>query len=108
MLDTVNFDEIISDADMIFTGEGKLDSQSLRGKVVIGVAGRAKAQGVPVTVLVGGADDGEIDAAYDMGVTSVFPINRLPQDFSISRKHSEANLAHTADNILRLLKCAGR
>ena len=37
VLDTVKFDEIIEDADMIFTGEGRIDTQSLRGKVVIGV-----------------------------------------------------------------------
>lgn len=105
ILDTVHFDEIISNADMVFTGEGKLDSQSLRGKVVIGVARRAKAQGVPVVAVVGGADDSEIEAAYEMGVSCVFPINRLPLDFSISRKDSASNLAYTADNIFRLLKC---
>lgn len=105
VLDTVEFDRIISDADMIFTGEGKLDSQSLRGKVVIGVAARAQKQSVPVTVIVGGAADNDIDAAYEMGVTSVFPINRLPEDFSVSRYNSEANLGYTVDNILRLIKC---
>ena len=42
VLDTVAFDDMIGDADYIFTGEGKLDTQSLRGKVVIGVARRAK------------------------------------------------------------------
>ena len=106
VLDTVGFDNIISDADMIFTGEGKLDSQSLRGKVVIGVAARAQKQSVPVTVIVGGAADDDIAAAYDMGVTSVFTINRLPQDFSVSRYNSEANLAYTVDNIFRLMKSA--
>lgn len=82
VLDTVKFDEMIADADYIFTGEGKLDSQSLRGKVVIGIAERAKKQNKKVIAVVGGADDSEIARAYEMGVTSVFPINRLPQDFS--------------------------
>ncbi len=103
VLDTVRFDEMISDADMIFTGEGKLDTQSLRGKVVIGVGRRAKAQDVPVTVIVGGAEP-DIEAAYDMGVTAVFTINRLPQDFSVSRNYSEQNMTLTVDNILRLMK----
>ena len=103
VLDTVNFDEMIKDADYIFTGEGKLDSQSLRGKVVIGIAERAKKQNKNVIAVVGGADDSEIDKAYEMGVTAVFPINRLPQDFSISRHHSKENLGYTVDNILRLL-----
>lgn len=103
VLDTVRFDQMIQDVDYIFTGEGKLDSQSLRGKVVIGIAERAKKQKKRVIAVVGGADDSEIEKAYEMGVTAVFPINRLPQDFSVSRHHSEANLAYTADNILRLL-----
>ncbi len=103
VLDTVNFDEIISDADMIFTGEGKLDTQSLRGKVVIGVARRAKKKNVPVTVIAGGAEE-NTQEAYDMGVTSVFTINRLPQDFHISRLKSNENMEATIDNILRLIK----
>lgn len=105
VLDTVNFDTVLSGADMVFTGEGKLDAQSLRGKVIAGVAGRARAQGVPVTALVGGVDDRETAAVYEMGVTSVFPINRLPLDFSVSRKDSADNLAYTIDNVLRLLAC---
>ena len=103
VLDTVKFDDMIQDADYILTGEGKLDSQSLRGKVVIGIAGRAHLQNKPVIAIVGGADDAEIQEAYEMGVSAVFPINRLPQDFSLSRHHSEENLGYTVDNILRLL-----
>lgn len=104
VLDTVKFDQLIEDADYIFTGEGKLDSQSLRGKVVIGIAQRAKAQKKPVIAVVGGAEDSQIEQAYEMGVAAVFPINRLPEDFSVSRYHSEENLAYTVDNILRLMK----
>lgn len=105
VLDTVKFNDVISDADMIFTGEGKIDTQSLRGKVVIGVAKRAKTKKVPVTVIVGGADEG-IDEAYNIGVTSIFSINRLPQDFEVSRHKSLDNMTATVDNILRLIKCA--
>ena len=104
VLDTVKFDEKIADADYIFTGEGKLDSQSLRGKVVMGIAKRAQQQEKKVIAVVGGADDKNIEEAYQMGVTAVFPINRLPQDFSVSRQYSAENLSYTVDNILRLLK----
>ncbi len=103
VLETVRFSEIIKDADIIFTGEGKIDSQSLRGKVVIGVARAAKRYNVPVISIVGGAE-GELDTAYAEGVTAIFPINRLPQDFSVSRYHSAENLAFTMENILRVLK----
>ena len=102
VLDTVAFDDMIADADVIFTGEGKIDTQSLRGKVVIGVARRAKKQHKDVIAVVGGADLG-IEAAYDEGVKAVFTINRLPQDLSVSKFQSKENLAFTMDNILRMM-----
>lgn len=103
VLDTVNFIDVIKDADMVFTGEGKIDYQSLRGKVVIGVAKRAIKQNVPVTVIVGGADY-NIDEAYSIGVTSIFSINRLPEAFETSRGKSVENMNFAVDNILRLIK----
>lgn len=103
VLDTVNFSSVISDADMIFTGEGKLDCQSLRGKVVIGVAKRAKKKKVPVVVIAGGADSG-IDNVYNLGITSVFTINRMPEAFETSRYKSVENMKFAVDNILRLIK----
>ena len=103
VLDTVKFSDVITDADMIFTGEGKIDFQSLRGKVVIGVAKRAKLQNIPVSVIAGGADNG-IDEAYDLGVTSIFSINRLPEAFETSRYKSVENITFAVDNILRLIK----
>lgn len=103
VLDTVNFSDVIEGADAIFTGEGKIDFQSLRGKVVIGVARRAKTKGVPVIVVAGGADNG-IEEAYEVGVSAIFTINRLPEAFETSRYKSEENLTFTVDNILRLAK----
>ena len=103
VLETVGFDDVIKDAFVIFTGEGKIDTQSLRGKVVIGVARKAKAQGVPVIAIVGGAD-GDMSKAYEQGVTAVFAINRLPEDFSVSRFKSVENLTATFSDVLRTLK----
>ena len=108
VLDVVNFEQLAADCDYVITGEGKLDGQSLRGKVVIGVAQRAKALGKPVIAIVGGAEDAQVGEAYELGVTAVFPINRLPQDFSVSRYHSEENLKYTADTIMRLLAAEQR
>ena len=103
VLDTVKFDHIAKGAKAVFTGEGKIDSQSLGGKVVIGVARRAKELGVPVIAIVGGAE-GDMAKAYEEGVTSIFTINRLPQDLSVSKAYSKQNLAFTTENVLRLLK----
>ena len=103
ILDTVHFSQILSDADMIFTGEGKFDQQSLHGKAVIGIAKRAKEKNIPVIVLAGGVEE-DIDAAYEMGVSAVFSINRLPQKFSVSRYKSVENITAAFENILRLIK----
>lgn len=103
VLDTVGFDTLAADADIIFTGEGKIDSQSLRGKVVIGLARRAKKLGVPVIAVVGGAEL-EMQPAYDEGVSAIFTINRLPMDLKESAKYSAQNLGFVMDNILRILK----
>ena len=102
VLDTVDFIKKIQGADYIFTGEGKIDSQSLRGKVVIGVSRVAKRYGVPVIAIVGGAE-GDMQGAYNEGVSAIFTINKLPKDFSVSRYDSEENLQFTTDNLLRIL-----
>lgn len=102
VLDTVNFEKRIDGADFVFTGEGRLDSQSLRGKVVSGVAKRAKEKGVPVIAVVGGYE-ADVDAIYDMGIKAVFATNPLPVDFEAAKHKSEQNLAVTAENILRIL-----
>ena len=103
VLDLTEFDRRAVGADLIMTGEGRLDSQSLRGKVVIGVARRAKALGVPVAALVGGSET-DIAAAYEAGVSGVFPINPLPLPFEEVRLHCRENLRFTAGNLLRFYR----
>ena len=67
---------------------------------------RAKRAGVPLVAVVGDIGD-NIEAAYDMGVSAVFSINRAAQPFAESRFHAGENLALTMENIARLL-AAGR
>ncbi len=102
VLDVVGFEGKIDGADYVFTGEGRLDSQSIRGKVVSGVAKRAKEKNVPVIVVAGGYD-ADLDEIYKIGVRAVFATNPLPVDFEKSRHKSESNLAVTVENILRIL-----
>ena len=102
VLETVQFDKQLADCDLVISGEGKLDSQSLGGKVVVGIAAHCKKAGVPLLAVVGGAER-DLPQVYDTGITAVFPIGRLPEDFSVSRNYSEINLYETVDNIMRLL-----
>lgn len=103
VLDVTGFDDLARGADWIFTGEGKIDSQSLRGKVVIGVARKAKRLGVPVIAVVGDIAD-DIDAAYDEGVTGIFSINRVAVPYKEARLRAESDMALTMDNIVRFIK----
>ncbi len=99
VLDLTDFDRLAADAYLVITGEGRLDSQSLRGKVVVGVARRARALSVPVVALVGSSET-DIAAAYDAGVTAVFPINPAPTTLSEALAHARTHLAFTAENVL--------
>lgn len=106
VLDAVGFDSLLPGTDVVFTGEGKIDSQSARGKVVSGVAARCRKAGVPVAAVVGQIGQG-FEEMYQQGLTAVFSINRAAQPFAESRFHAGENLALTMENIARLL-AAGR
>lgn len=106
VLDTVRFDELVQGADLVLTGEGKIDGQSLRGKVVIGVARRAKAYDVPVVAIVGDIGD-DIEDVYQEGVSGVFSINRVAVEFKQAAKRSASDMALTMDNFIRFCKRMG-
>lgn len=103
ILDTINFDKLVSKADIVFTGEGKFDSQSLHGKVVMGVANRSQKYKTPVIVVTGAIGE-NIQEAYNKGITAIFSINKEPVEFSKSALKSKENMILTMENILRLLK----
>ena len=106
ILDAVSFSAIIADADLIITGEGKIDGQSLRGKVPIGIADRAKNSGVPVIAIVGDVGDG-LEAIYQRGISAIFSTNRVAVPFSEARLRANRDLLETSESIARLFKIAG-
>lgn len=101
VLDLVEFEERLKNTDLVITGEGKIDSQSLDGKAVSGISQRAKKKKVPVVAVVGSIGEG-VQKAYDMGITAIFSINRQAQDFQVSKNFSKENLEATLEDILRL------
>lgn len=105
VIETVGLPQLLQDADLVITGEGRIDHQSLRGKVICGVAQAAKAQGVPVLVIAGDVDESAY-AAYDFGVSAIFSINRRPLPFSQAAPLSAENYRHTLRDILRCIRSA--
>jgi glycerate kinase len=92
---------------MVISGEGRIDQQSLRGKVVIGVARRAKKRGVPVVAIVGDIGDG-VDSAYEEGVSAIFSINRKAIPFTEAKPRAKDDLRDTLDDLMRLISCVRR
>ncbi len=107
VLDTVGFDDLLEGADFVYTGEGRIDGQSLRGKVVIGVARRASEKGVKVNAFVGDIGD-NVEGAYREGVTGIFSINRVAVPYKEAKVRAERDMALTIDNLLRYQKALGR
>lgn len=73
IMEQVAFAELLAKADVVITGEGRLDGQSLAGKTPIGVSRAAKRAGLPVIVLAGSLGDGW-EACFDEGVSAAFAL----------------------------------
>lgn len=101
LLDLIDFNELIKESDLIITGEGKFDSQSLEGKVIDGIANRASKFKVPLVVICGGYDT-KLRNLKEKGIDAVFSINVLPVDLSISKQFCETNLKSVVYNIFSL------
>ncbi|NLO85805.1 MAG: glycerate kinase [Clostridiales bacterium] len=107
ILDMLGFDAQAKDADWVVTGEGKLDAQTVYGKVPVGVAQRAKAQGCPlVTALVGCIGAGA-EAVYEHGIDGVYCIADKPMTYAFSVAHVEALLKQTSEALARTIVAAG-
>ena len=106
VLDTVGFDGLLEGTDLVITGEGRIDSQSVQGKVISGIARRTKPREVPLLALVGGIGE-DAGAGYDLGVTAMFSIDRSAQDFRAYADKSALYYQRTLEDILRLLRAMG-
>ena len=111
VLEAVDFRNLVRGADIVFTGEGRVDRQSIDGKVISGVAPICRREGVPLYVLTGSVIE-PVDELYDLGVTAIFPIteNQSEQEYISESKaediHVEAknNLKITTDSVIGKIK----
>lgn len=100
VLDYIHFHEALKNCDLVMTGEGKLDSQSLEGKAPYGVAQRAKAQNKPV-IFIGGAVPGEIK--HFESFDAMFSILNGPHSLEYAMKNTENLIKNQVINLMRLL-----
>ena len=101
VLDTVGFDALLPGATAVLTGEGRIDCQSLRGKVVIGIAHRARQTRIPVVAVVGDVAPGAEDA-YQEGVTAIVSTNRRAVPWEVARQSARADLCAALEDLFRL------
>ncbi|RUR34957.1 glycerate kinase [Vreelandella andesensis] len=92
---------LLPDVDVVITGEGRLDGQSLSGKTPIGVARAAKHHGKPVIVLAGSLGDGW-QACLKEGVTAVFALADGPMTLEGALPRTAELLADRCESIARL------
>ena len=102
VLDNLKLAEQVKEADLVITGEGRMDAQSVLGKTPIGVARAAKQFNKPVIAIVGCLRE-DYEVVYEHGIDAVFPIIRNLGDLPTILKQGEQNLISTAQNVARLL-----
>ena len=94
----MGFDRLLEGADLVVTGEGSLDEQSLAGKAPIGVARAAARAGVPV-VAVAGRNVLTAEQLHGAGILAAYPLNGLEPDLARSMAHGGALLSRVGSTI---------
>ena len=85
VLDAIGFDDIISGADLVITGEGRVDSQTLTGKTPFGVAQHAHRQRIPV-VVIGGSVEIDVLQVREAGFNDVIQVTPLDMSLSVAMR----------------------
>lgn len=106
VMDAVNLAGVIKDADLIITGEGRIDSQTIHGKTLIGVARTAKRFNKAV-IGIAGCLSNDCDVVYEHGIHAVFSV--VPRSVSLEQalKDAAINVEQAARNIAAVY-CLGR
>ncbi len=103
MLETCEFDLLLKDADLVITGEGQIDAQTMRNKAPIGVSLRASKRGVPVIAVCGRIGSGA-ELTYAKGISSIFSIVPGHCDLEEALQAGSKNMEITALNIARFIR----
>lgn len=100
VLDAIDFDTTIQGANLVITGEGKVDFQTAKGKTAAGVLNRAKQQHIPV-VAIGGCVE-MCDSLVQMGFAGIYPIleEKVPLEIAMQRDFAMNNVRKTVAKIV--------
>lgn len=106
VLDETNLESYVKDADIVITGEGRLDGQTVMGKAPIGVAEIAKKYGKKVLAF-SGCVTKDASLCNEYGIDAFFPILRsvTTLDEAMEAERASENLSATVEQVFRLIKC---
>lgn len=108
VLEETRLEENIKDADIVITGEGRLDGQTIYGKAPIGVAKMAKKYGKPVIAFSGSVTEDAL-ICNQHGIDAYFPILRKVQALEevMVSENAKQNMTETVEQVFRLVKIKG-
>ena len=105
IMDYLHFDEIIRGAGLVITGEGKMDRQTLFGKVPVGIARAAASQQIPVIAITGQLDITADKELREAGLSAIFPIHPAPISLekAMQPDYAYRNIRRTIEQICYIL-----
>lgn len=103
ILDVIELKKKMFDVDLVITGEGKIDGQTVNGKTPIGVARIAKEQGIPVIAIVGTIGV-QAEKVLSEGIDAIFSIIQEPVDIKEAIEKTPKWLQLTSEQVMRVLK----
>lgn len=103
VLKLIRLEEQIGEADLVVTGEGRMDNQTAFGKAPVGVSGLAQKQNIPVVAVVGSRSL-DTEAVYEKGISLILDIINEPMPLEEAMKNVDALTQNTGRMIGRLIK----
>ncbi len=109
VLDAIDFDAKVKEVDFVITGEGKIDAQSLMGKVISGIAKRCVKAHVPLIALAGSVEE-DAFTSHESGVSALFSILHAPMSLeeAMGKETTLKSVEQSAGELFRLIKVAQR
>ncbi|MET3688634.1 glycerate kinase [Priestia megaterium] len=105
VIEATQLESYIKDADLVITGEGRIDGQTIYGKTPIGVAKTAKKHSVPVIAIAGSIGVGS-EAVYEHGISALFSVVPGAVNLSEALEKADENIERTAKNVASVISLA--
>ena len=107
IMETVNIEQQLEGADLVITGEGALDYQTVYNKAPIGVAQRAQRLGVPVVAIAGILGD-RYELVHEHGIDAALSIPNGPMTLEVASECAADLITQTTERMLRLMQTGAR